>query len=385
MPREIVLDYLPIGYSRQASRAGGEADVSFRDFVSSEDGQLLITRLEGTPRTILEKISDHAGHAASVTNNLLAVIRPDRTATVYWNEIYFNQIARAKRDIAKGGDVHIDNILEIERVVIPDGLIPPDAGVCYVFSSGWRKGYFYDYGPLLHDDERRYRTYDLGATLGQLVTRLIFQHVFRVSEKAWDQMFKQGWFPFSHLSKDLIEGFISFAEASLPIDDHLQGVVSEVATLITEQIPHWRKHSVISAHLLLIERAFERFKGADYISAASILYPRVEGIIRSYRSAIRKDSPSQAQLAETASGRDSNISDHSLLLPRKFEDYMRSVYFARFEPNALSETISRNTAAHGVVAAERLNQKAAVIPFLILLQLSSIMAAGTSRVKPAPH
>ena len=55
MPFEITFDKLPIGYTINAGRAGDTCTVSVTEFVSSEDGDELITRLEGLPQDAIPK------------------------------------------------------------------------------------------------------------------------------------------------------------------------------------------------------------------------------------------------------------------------------------------------------------------------------------------
>lgn len=380
MPRDITLDELPVGYSITAARAGEQCEVQFRGFVSTEDGQKLISRLEGTPAHVLEKIAGlSASSAASATSSLLTIIRPDKTATVYWNEFYPTMVARTKEPIEKDGIVTLNHIIDIERIKIPEGMISPDVGLSYVFSFGWRKGYFFDYGPLLHGENRQAREYDLEATLGHFLARLLFQQRFSISEEAWAEMFRQGWFPFSHLGIDVIESIIGYANAGFSIDDLLDNIANEVTTLIRSRLPEWRKNHILSPHVPFVETAFERYSATDYISSNSILYPRIEGIIRTYHSAaVPAGAASQSELCKTAAGHYSGIREESLLLPRRFKQYLGDFYFARFQPSMVVDSVSRNTVAHGVVVPQRMDRKAATVGFLILLQLLS--AAGASAI-----
>lgn len=84
MPHIITLEYLPAGYATRSARVGDEIDIACREFTSTEDGQLFISRLEGTPTQILEKIAQPSNSAASATNSLPAIIRRDKTAKVHW-------------------------------------------------------------------------------------------------------------------------------------------------------------------------------------------------------------------------------------------------------------------------------------------------------------
>src|SRR5207253_7953825 len=109
----------------------------------------------------------------------------------------------------------------------------------------------------------------------------------------------------------------------------------------------------------------------DYISAASILYPRIEGVMRSFGAVEHPGTgETQAMLSKLASGV-GVIREESLLLPARFEKYLRDVYFASFKPGTIVNTASRNTVSHGVVAVTRLDRKGATIGFLILMQIVS--------------
>ncbi len=47
MPFEVKIDGIPAGYSVKGARKGDTCDVIVREFTSSEDGDLFISRLEG--------------------------------------------------------------------------------------------------------------------------------------------------------------------------------------------------------------------------------------------------------------------------------------------------------------------------------------------------
>jgi hypothetical protein len=379
MPKEIVLDHLPAGYAKHGGRPDQEIDVVFREFCSTEDGQHFISRLEGTATAILEKISDHAGIAAAVTSSLLAIIRPDRSATIYWNEFHPTVQVRAKGKINKGDLVFLDHIMDVERLILPNGLVSADAGLCYVFSFGWRKGLFFDYGPLLHGDNRRDRDYDLGLMLGYCYARVLFQHIFSISEEVWTEIFSQGWFPFSYLGTNLVKAMIDRAAEKLPIDDQLEEISAEVSKILPPRLDDWRNDSIVSGHVEVLQRAYERFLENDFISAASILYPRIEGVMRTFGAMEHPGAgATQAELARIAAGTGS-IREESLLLPHRFEVYLRDVYFASFKPGTMVDNVSRHTVSHGVVEPTRLDRKAATVGFLILMQIVSTILVTRKR------
>jgi hypothetical protein len=140
MPHTIKLEHVPGGYATHCADGGEQIEVVFREFTSTEDGQRFISRLEGIPTKILEKITASANVAASQTNSLFAIVQPNGQTKVYWNEFQPTIQIRSKKEAKAGELVYIDHIMDIERVRLPDEALAPDVAICYLFSFGWRKG-----------------------------------------------------------------------------------------------------------------------------------------------------------------------------------------------------------------------------------------------------
>lgn len=183
MPLEITLTDIPGGYSLSAGRAGETVKVAVREFLSSEDGTDFIRRLEGFPNIILDRLPPERRVLPSQIDHMLVVIRRDKRATVYINELQVLGEMLAKRDIAAGEAVFGDDIADIRAIKFKGVEVPPDAGVLYLFSSGWRKGMFYDFAPVQQKNPEP-RDYDLGVQLGQFVTYLLFQDRLKISDAA---------------------------------------------------------------------------------------------------------------------------------------------------------------------------------------------------------
>jgi hypothetical protein len=184
-------------------------------------------------------------------------------------------------------------------------------------------------------------------------------------------MFSQGWFPFSYLSTNLVKAMIDRAAEKLPIDDQLEEISAEVSKILPPRLDDWKNDPIVSGHVEVLQRAYERFLENDFISAASILYPRIEGVMRTFGAIEHPEAgATQSELARIAAGMGS-IREESLLLPHKFEAYLRDVYFASFKPGGMVDNVSRHTVSHGVVESTRLDRKAATVGFLILMQIVS--------------
>jgi hypothetical protein len=79
---------------------------------------------------------------------------------------------RSLRPITPGEPVAKNDIADIERVDFAgDVVIPPDCGVLFVFSVGWRKAVFYDFGPLNPNQDVR-RAFDCSKVFAQLYAHL---------------------------------------------------------------------------------------------------------------------------------------------------------------------------------------------------------------------
>ena len=365
MPITITLEHLPVGIITSVACDGNSAQVRYREFLSSEDGDQLIKRLEATPRDLLNKIPANRRPKPSQIDHLLAVIHKDKTATLYINELGFKFGISTKRKKEVGQSAYVDDLADIRTLEFPGVEIPNDAGIVFIFSAEWRKGLLYDLSPL-HPNSGGLRDYNINNLLGQCYAYLTLQDRIKISEDMWEKMFAQNWFPFISLSSSLIDAMIKHTE----IDDLLPKITGEVKQSLNDWLEKWSEKSLYKEHIEILRTAAERFLASDHHSAISILYPRIEGLLRDYhRSQGTGERQAQDQLVETAVQADLSEDRPKLpLLPEKFQRYLSEVYFGNFDPNQ-PEGVSRNTVSHGVAPVEAFSEKASVIGFLILDQL----------------
>lgn len=370
MSYEITFEKMPAGYSINSARPGENVTVRLRDFVSSEDGDDLITKLEGLPQQILSMLPLPIPVLPSTVHTLLAIIRKNKTATVYLNEVKPIGHIRPKISCKKGELITPKHILDMGRIEFQDVDIPSDAGVVYVFSVGWRKGFFYDLFPL-HDKEGKPRDYDLEERIGSLYSYLIFQELFKIDETTWRNFFVQRWFPFVYLDNDLLREMISHAREGWQIDDLLPKISVNVQRLLKEMPLTAKTAPAFAEHAEILTAAVNRYLAGDHISCASILYARIEGLLRSFhRFGGYTSEPSAKTLSKVA------VDHHhatritaSLLLPAKFNEYLCTVYFANFSPGSAPD-VGRHSVAHGEARSDDFSLKSTTIGFLIVYQLS---------------
>lgn len=368
MPHEILLENLPAGVALTSARDGGTVKVAFKEFTSSEDGDLFIQRLEGFPSEILNKLPVNI--KASTVDHMLVIIKHDKSATVYINELDFIAKIRVKRAIKeKGEPIYHNDIAEIDELRFNnDVIIPSDAGFIFIFSSQWRKGLFFDFGPLA--DPPISRSYNLDRTLGHYLSYLGFQHLFKLTDIEWHRLFEQKWFPFISLTTPTIQNMLSFVRDDIHADNLLEKIVNEVKSSTDIMRERWNAAPALRNHHELINRAVERYLAEDYISTTSIIYTRIEGIMRDIFAIehISENASAKDLTKAITAKKETDDLGASLLLPKMFHKYLDDVYFQGFEPGQVAE-ISRNSVAHGVANPLDFSVKAATIGLLILDQL----------------
>lgn len=374
MPFEVKFAHLPGISVEAAPRGATSVKVQAIGFASAEDGDVLIRHLEGFGSDLLAMLPEHA--TPGQVNHLLAIIRRDRSATVYLNEVSPIGEIQPKRGIAKGDPVFSDDVADIRRLTFEGVEVPKDAGVVYIFCVGWRRAMFFDLlplNPLVPTD----RDYDLGVQLARHYAYLLFQERFKITPAEWDALLAAQWFPFVTLRAATIRSMLGQASNGWPLDDLVEPVASEVRAQVPALLERWRRVAPFQSHLPFLEQAAERYLANDYISTTAILFPRIEGVMRSHQRHADPAAPaSQTGLAGSAvRGVEAERHEASLLLPRKFRRYIEDVYFAGFDPGDPKIKVSRNSVGHGVAAAEECSVKSAAISILLTDQLAYCFAA----------
>jgi hypothetical protein len=373
MPVEVRIGQLLAGYNLYTIREGEEATLVTRELVSSEDAELYQARVEGIPVALLSSLPEDRAKELLPVRYMVALLRPDTTATLYLDTIPGDLKpvlhVTLKRVRGTGELVTSDDIADVDKLEYQGINFPPDAGIVVVFNAGRRNGFFYDLPPLVED--RSPREFDVEKSLGYFFCYLSQQHLFKIDDADWQVMFDGRWFPFATLKVDTRRQLVERAKARLPLDDLLPDVAAEVHAGCENLKARIKAHSVFSAHSALLERAVDRYAEGDYISSTAILYPRIEGIMRSLHKFGGPATQKATQPVLAAAAVQSLSVDKSgfLLLPEKFRDYLDKVYFAKFDPDSPA-ILSRNSIGHGVAEQAEYDQKAATIGLLIVEQIS---------------
>ena len=379
MPFEITLDAPPAGYAMHHSSGveGTPTLIAVREFTSSEDGELFLSRLDGFPSQLIAKLPPEANVFPSAIDHLIAVVRRDLRTTVFVNECAVHAKVLLGRRIEQGEIIYEDDVIDIDAVIFEGVEFPKDAAVLCVFSAGWRKGLFFDFTPL--DPDARERDYDIEKLLGSYMAYLKSQQVFSLDESDWSYLVESQWFPFVTLAKPLKGKVIAFAKGRENLDRLVPELAENVKQLIPRMLERWSESSIFRPHLELLRHAAQEFEEGDFVSCTAIIYPRIEGLLRTAHEVVgAKERATQKALSKTAvTVRGVEAHYFSWLLPEMFRRYLEEAYFANFEPGRPAK-LSRNSLGHGVTSAEEFNQKGASIGLLVLDQLFYFMPVSTA-------
>ena len=252
---------------------------AIRICLSEEDGDTLVERLEGFGSDILGKLPANPPIQPNQVQHLLAVIRRDRSATVYLNKLKTVGQMQVKKGLRKGDSVFADDIVDVHRLEFEGVTIPKDAGIIYVFAVGWRRAMFYDLVPLL-PKEGKDREYDVARALAQFYTYLMFQSRFKITDQTWQTFFDGQWFPFITLKESTVRTLIAHASNSWPLDDLSEAIATEVKGALPTMVVRWKATPAFAHHIKFLEQATERYLAGDFLSTTALVYPRVEGLLQ---------------------------------------------------------------------------------------------------------
>ena len=305
----------------------------------------------------------------SEVDHLLVIYRRDGMAEVYVNELEVRGEVRVTGPVEAGAPMTKDDVAEIRSAGSGVYRFRGMPGFLFLFSVGWRKGLFFDLEPARTPDGRP-RTYDVGMALGRMYSRVLFQERFSLSDDDWDRLFSAQWFPFVGLRSSTADDLISHVQDGVNPDRMLDCIVDETKARLPRMADSWARRPSFGPHMVLLEHAIERFLADDWASCTALLFPRIEGMLRSHHAETGSGKkPHRDNLVKTATESAIRRDNDSLLLPRRFRDYLRTVYFAGFQPKDKDAKASRDSVGHGVAPASAFDRKAAVIGLLTVDQL----------------
>lgn len=359
-----------IGYSVSPARGGEMTQVRYMGATSTEDGDLHIKYLEGFPQTILSMINGDITPAD--VKSMVVLISHDLRAEVYINEVEVFGYAHGKaKKVDKGQAVSKDDITGFERIRLADIKFPDDHAYFCLLSLGWDKAYIYDFSPL--DDRCQKKIeYDVEKFIGSYFSYLSFKTIHSISDSDWNAMLNQNWFPFSSLKFSTVESIINYVRCGWDVNDLIETIEKDALAYLASWMPEWNKHEDLKPFVVFLERAIERHISEDFLSSSSIMYPKIEGLIRQefIRDNPGKEGRQQKMIVEHITEKTlRNLSSLTTYIPDKFKRYLEECYFKDFVASSQANQISRHSVAHGASSIEQYDRKGSLLGLLVFSQI----------------
>lgn len=367
---EIALNSPIHGVVGSSVQEGGETSMIVTEFSSSEDGGHFIDRLENLATAFLNQLPPSAGVMPSTIDNLLVILQRDNSAVVYINEVNPLLQAVLKRPVSAGPVSLKNDIAAIARLEFHNLNVPDDVGIVYLFSLGWRKGMFFDFNPLTSDGAKR--EFDLGETLAWCYERLRLQVLWSLSESDWDLMIAAQWFPFVSLRYEMAKNLIDCIRNKFDLTFITCQINNDLMAELPAHLEAWRKNPYFKGHMPAIERAVERHQAGDYISSTTLLYLRIEGIMKAYHATVDTSGRygQKAIYTSATAGHNHSATVRTTLLTPLFTRFLQEVYYGKSDAsNVQPDDLCRNSIAHGTAGVENHTLKSSLLGLLILDQL----------------
>ena len=271
----------------------------------------------------------------------------------------------SKRDIKAGEPVSYSDIASIRRVRFPTITIPPDCGIIYHFSEGYRHGLFIDLIPLTDDP---IEIDSLEKELAIYFQQLSYETHFK-NDDVIAKMAEDGWFRFAAFPKEMFDQFYSFC-ADPSIKDKASMIRNHfTADRLSSMALRWKSKSAIKKHQQYFEAALESYKSGNYIAAISTFYPRIEGVLLDLFGNNGQEPNLPWLLKQLREAGANKVGVKSLLFPRQFQKYLEDFLCKSFDFSSGEIIFSRHSHAHGVSEANDYTQDKAIIGFLIMDQI----------------
>ena len=194
--------------------------------------------------------------------------------------------------------------------------------------------------------------------------------MYSATEQQWQRLLAWGWFPFIGLTHADRTDLLALAKFDRYMSPILEQFCRNFCQDLKGRMECWGRHDFLAQQSSFLTLAASHFRKADYVSCISVLYPRIEGVMRSLFAEENPSAEAQADSRSIVTNLVENQLAHSVLLPNRFEMYLRRVYFRGFNLSRGDTALSRNSHAHGVSNIGDYDLIRAAVGFMIIDQVS---------------
>ncbi len=352
------------GISLTSAKGGDTVEVAIRGYFTTFDGDIFYNTIEHLSSIFLHPELVQNGMLEQDVKNVLIFIDKNNLATIHIN---FSTIAKimVKHEQAKLTPLFSDNITDVIAIEFPGIEMKEEDSVIYLFSSRWRKGLFFNF---VSNSAKNTNIGNLATLFASCHMYLLYPEIHRLDEEVKGRMYKSGWFPFIRIlgrHRILLDAFRN----NFPIENAETQLVAQFnKDVIGEMKELWMKKEVFRVHSEFITKGVDEYLEGDYISAISILYPRIEGLMRHLY--VEKDKPTSEELRKKINEIGKKKSkEFSMFLPDEFNAYLKCFYFSSFSLKNGELHLSRHSVSHGVAEKNDFSQIKAFQAILILDQI----------------
>lgn len=366
---DVKLDMAPVGFATEDCAPGGTSvKVLSRGFLTPDDGQILYTYLDQIGGMYLTEQLAKRGLGSYIVHNFLVNVTDGVNARVYVN-FRTHKSVMPKRSVKGGQVVYGDDIAHLREVGFPQFPMPTEGAIVYSFREGWRQALYFDYSMMPDEPNRPLR--ELPKLFAQYHNWMAFRELFLLKPDELERLYSEGWFPFVRTSMQDILDISRAIKAGYPLEAPIKKLVDSVPPgELRSMQAHWQGKSFYKDQAEFIDTALRHYQNADYMSAISVLAPRIEGIMRTLHigSGTKPRAPQlRDKLVEHVR---KSVDGPTRFMPEPFRDYLETFFFANFDVEKNDVPMSRNSFAHGVISADQFSQARALQLLLILDQIA---------------
>jgi len=362
-----------IGIAIQTAEVGEKVPILQRGFLYEGGSDFFLTALTHIHQLYLNDFFSQNHIDPSCLTNCLIQISPENEVHV---DIEIPVVASIRHKqipqggIKKGDPILSDDIADINKIEFLNVPLKKDWGKIHIFTVKNRRGIYFDLTPL--DPHPDFQPDHIERSLATFYAFLLFPEIIDIFPKIKKNLFNRGWFPFIRLLGSDFQKLSIAIEKQSQIEETEQCIIQsfdkEKILFIFES---WMQNPLFKEHESILQQGLNKFIECDDISSISILYPRIEGLLRYLYAKKCKKDPTISDLRDMLVKETENKNKSSnLYLPLEFDEYLKSFYFNRFDVPKNKTKISRHSVAHGVSRQEDYSRISALQAILILDQLN---------------
>jgi len=327
---------------------------------------------EGISSSLLH-IAQQVGFCPALdrTNNVLLVIRPDKSGELWLDNAAITMNVLPKRDIHPGTVVLQNDVADVVGMSFPKVEIGSEDGIVCLFREGWSFGLYFDFNP-----NKNLNVSEFERALGTLYRRLKYRKTYDVIADLpfFLRLVEFGWFPFVEIMGGEFDELANVFANDLDIRACEQRLIDRFNTArLNQMFKRWMTKPHIAGKKDILSSAIRAFESNDPIACIKITLTEIEGILNDHHRSLhgrgaKLDKLMQhiVSVAEKKAG-----SATTLFLPDAFAKYLKEYVYAQTNPSdPAPDAGSRHAVGHGSAKAEAYTQTRALQALLTLDQIA---------------